>query len=184
MSEKSSTADHIPAADHKPARRGLGITRKRAGQPSRAGAAGRHAQQAARDGAVAVGKEMSERVGDAARKAKAAALAGGSRAKDGTRQWSALDPDVKQQVVLPLLTTAAVTAGEHLKKHDHLGVKLLGVGIVAAAPAAARHVERQVGKPPGTPGLKPQSAETPDGPDNTGSTDQIRQADEAGKVGT
>ncbi len=136
-----------------------------AGQPSGEGAAGRRAQ-AARDGVVAVGKEASERVAEAARKAKAAALPSLSRAReDGARQWSAIDPDVKQQVTLSLLTSAAVAAGERLKEHDHLGVKLVGLGLAAAAPTIATHAARQAGKAAANADLKTRSAEAADGPE-------------------
>jgi hypothetical protein len=155
-----------------------------AGQPSGAASGGRRAQ-AARDGVVAAGKEASEWAAEAALKAKAAALPALSRAKeDGARQWSAIDPDVKQQVALSLLTSAAVAAGERLKEHDRLGVKLVGLGLAAAAPVIATHAMRQGRKAAGNADLRTRPAEAGGDPDNIGSTDQTGQAGEDGQAGT
>jgi hypothetical protein len=154
------------------------------GQTFGAGAAGRRAQ-AARDGIVAAGREASERAAEAALKAKAAALPALSRAKeDGVRQWSAIDQDVKQQVALSLLTSAAVAAGEHLKAHDRLSVRLVGLGLAAAVPVIATHAVRQAGKTAADTDQQAWSAEAAAGPDNVTSTDQIRQGEEGGKADT
>jgi hypothetical protein len=154
-----------------------------AGQPSGPGTAG-HRSRVARDAAVAAGKETSERVAEAARKARAAALPGLSRAReDGARHWSEIDPDVKQQVALSLLTSAAVAAGERLKAHDRLGVRLVGLSLAAAAPAIATHAARQVGKVVGNAHLKTRSAAAEAGRDNIGSTDQTGQPEKGRKAG-
>jgi hypothetical protein len=184
---KSSDSDGVDsvssgdrASSGKPARRALRPARKPTAQPSRAAAAGRRAQQAAREGAAAVGKGASERVADAARKAKVTALPGLSRAKDGARRWSSLDADVKQQVISSLLAAAVLNAGEHMKKHEHLGVRLAGLGISAAAPAVAKHASRQVGKAAGDAEPTARSAETEGGPGPADQRDYTGDAKEAG----
>jgi hypothetical protein len=117
-----------------------------AGHPSMADAAGRRAQ-AACDQVAAAGREASELVTEAAFRARAVALPSLARAREGSiRRWSEIDPDVKEQVALSLLTSAAVAAGEHLKEHERPGVRLLGVGLAAAAPAIVTQAVRQFAK--------------------------------------
>jgi hypothetical protein len=144
--ETDSGSNNDRGARGELARRALRLTRKSGAQSSPPGAAGSRAQQVLREGVAAVGKKAAERVGDAARKGKAASRPGLSRVRDRARKWSALEPDVKQQVVASLLTAAAVSAGERMKAHSHPGVKLAGLGLAAAAPAVATHAGRQVGR--------------------------------------
>jgi len=150
-------------------------------QPFGAGTAGRRAQ-AAREGVAAAGREASEWAAEAALRAKAAALPALSRAKeDGARQWSAIDQDVKQQVALSLLTSAAVAAGEHLKAHDRLSVRLVGLGLAAAAPVIVTRAARRAAADAGT-GAR--SAGAAGGSDNIKFTDQMGQGEEGGKAET
>lgn len=147
-----------------------------AGQPPGAGPAGRRAQ-AARDGAAAVGREASERVAEAARKARANALPSLSRAmEDGARRWSALDPDVKEQVALSLLTSVAIAAGERLKEHDHPGVRLAGLGLASAAPVIATRAARKVFQAAENVGRMARSGEASADPHNDGPTDRAELA--------
>jgi hypothetical protein len=153
-------------------------------QPFGAGTAGRRAQ-AAREGAAAAGREASEWAAEAVLRAKAAALPALSRAKeDGARQWSAIDQDVKQQVALSLLTSAAVAAGEHLKAHDRLSVRLVGLGLAAAAPVIVTRAARRAGKAAPDAGTGARSAGTAGGSDNIKFTDQMGQGEEGGKAET
>jgi hypothetical protein len=141
-----------------------------AGQLFGEGSAARRAQ-AAREGVVAAGREASEWATEAAQRAKAAALPALSRAKeDGARQWSAIDQDVKKQVAISLLSSATIAAGEHLKTHKRLSVRLIAVGIVAAAPIIATHAARAAGKAAADTGQTAETAEAADSPGGGGST--------------
>jgi hypothetical protein len=88
-----------PGAD-KPAWRGLKRPGNAAGKPSRIGAAGRRAQQVARDSAA-----------DKARKVKEAALPRLSQATDEVRRRAAANSEATEQVTVALLLAASTAAG-------------------------------------------------------------------------
>lgn len=177
---ESGRAQEQAAAD-KGSRWSRKVASPAARQPSRLGTTGRRAQHAARDGLAVAGKQASERVADVARRAREAARPGMSRARDGVRQWSALDADVKQSVALSLVAAVAVSAGERLKEADHVAVKLAGITIAAAGPAMAKHAARQVGKPAEKHDQKAPSTGTGDGPDVVVSVDQTEHAGDNGR---
>lgn len=64
---------------------------------------------------------------------------------------------------------------------DDAGVKLAGMAIAAAGPAAAAHTAKQVGKAAGKGHLKARSPETSDAMSAAGPTDRVGQAGEADK---
>ena len=116
--------DRQPADGGKGSRQRLKLPGRAVTKPSRMGAAGRRAQQAARDGMVAARKEATERAADAARRARDVTLPRLSQASAGVRQRVAVDPEVAEQVTVALMTAMTVAAGKHSVKIPHPAIRV------------------------------------------------------------
>jgi len=169
--------DRQPADGGKGSRQRLKLPGRAVIKPSRMGAAGRRAQQTARDGMVAARKEATERATDAARRARDVALPRLSQASAGVRQRVAVDPEVAEQVTVALMTAMTVAAGKHSIKISHPAIRVAGAAIMAVGPTVATHTGRQVRK--GFEWNLKAHAETADGPSTDGQADGV---DRTGEV--
>jgi hypothetical protein len=142
--DKDSASSRGRIAGGKPVPRDLKLPVRVAAAPPWISAAGRQAQQAARDGVAAVRKETTERASEVTRKAKESALPHLANGRNSIRRRVAVDPAVAEQVTLSLITAMLAAAGKHTSNASHPAAKVAGAAITAVGPAAATHTARQV----------------------------------------